>query len=270
MSDRPITRLRGVELGVAADGIARPVGTVDPIEIGSSVVTRVNLRNAAFIREHELRVGDALTLRDGGAVPVVDDVLIGMRTGAEEALRLPANCPVCTCDLRQFAEELVCPNASCTPQLAGRIERLAAADAFDIPELDRPTIDLLIASGAIATPADVFRLTDRTLIHAGFTPERASALRASIERSKRIPLERLLIAMTAIDSAAADSIASHARSLAAVKRLPAGSIARLPDVGTHTAEQVANFMSEPRNRRVLAQMARAGVTTLRVPVRPPR
>lgn len=52
-----------------------------------------------------------------------------------------------------------------------------------------------------------------------------------------------------------------------MKRLAAGSMARLPHVGTRAAEQVVNFMREPRNRRVLAQMARAGVTTLRVPLR---
>jgi uncharacterized protein YjiS (DUF1127 family) len=43
-----------------------------------------------------------------------------------------------------------------------------------------------------------------------------------------------------------------------------------PNRSATTAEQVSNFMSEPRNRRVLAQMARAGVTTLRVPSRSAR
>jgi DNA ligase (NAD+) len=270
MPEQAITRLRGVELGVTADGTASPVGDVDPVTMGDVVVNRASLRTAAFIRENELRLGDAISLRSGGALPVVDEVLVGMRTGGEETLRLPTHCPICECDLRQLAEDLVCPNAACAPQLAQRIARIAAADAFDIPQLDRDAIDALIAADLLTSPSDVFRLSERALVRIGWTSERAAELCAAIERSKDVQLERLLIAMTAIDGAAAASIASHARSLAAVKRLAAGSIARLPDVGTRTAEQVANFMSEPRNRRVLAQMARAGVTTLRVPVRSAR
>jgi NAD-dependent DNA ligase len=36
-------------------------------------------------------------------------------------------------------------------------------------------------------------------------------------------------------------------------------------VGTLVAEAVSNFMREPRNRKILAQMARAGVVTARIP-----
>ena len=266
MDGRTITRLRGVDVSIDTDGTATPWGILDPVDIGGSTVTRATFRNAAFLRENEVHIGDALALA-GDEQPVVEEVLALLRTGAEESLRLPNACPQCGCDLRQLGDDLVCPSSACEAQLAARVERLVSPQGFNIPELDRETIRTLIAEGLITTPSDVFRLRDGLLLRIGWPIERVNALAVSIEQSKNVPLERLLIAMTGIDGDAASSIAEHARSLAGVKRLAAGSMARLPNVGTRAAEQVVNFMREPRNRRVLAQMARAGVTTLRVPAR---
>ncbi|HEV8436046.1 MAG TPA: hypothetical protein VGR95_21740 [Thermoanaerobaculia bacterium] len=266
MDGRAITRLRGVDFSVDTEGVATPWGTIDPVDFAGSQVTRATFRNAAFLRENEVHLGDALALA-GDQQPFVEEVLPLLRTGDEESLRLPNSCPNCGCDLRQLGEDLVCPSSACEAQLAVRVERLVSPQGFNIPELDRETIRTLIAAGLITTPSDVFRLRDGILTRIGWPIERVNSLGASIEQSKNVPLERLLIAMTGIDGDAAASIAEHARSLAGAKRLAAGSMARLPNVGTRAAEQVVNFMREPRNRRVLAQMARAGVTTLRVPVR---
>jgi DNA ligase (NAD+) len=266
MDGRTITRLRGIDVAIDCDGIAMPWGITDPVEIGGAVVTRATFPNAAFLRDNEVHIGDALALGGDGKTAVVEEVLTLLRTGEEQSLRLPNACPLCGCDLRQLGDDLVCPSSSCEAQLALRVEKLVAPQGFDIPELDRETIRTLIAARLITTPSDVFRLRDGALLREGWTIERVNSLAQSIERSKNVPLERLLIAMTGIEAEAAASIAEHARSLASVKRLAAGSMARLPNVGTRAAEQVVNFMREPRNRRVLAQMARAGVTTLRVPV----
>jgi DNA ligase (NAD+) len=263
MDGRAITRLRGVGFAVDSEGTATPWGTIDPVEIAGVLVTRATFRNAAFLRDNEVHLGDALALRGDGQA-IVEDVLPLLRTGEEQSLRLPNECPLCGCDLRQLGDDLVCPSSACAAQLALRVERLVATDGFDIPELDRDSVRALIAAGLITTPSDVFRLREGALLRQGWPVERINGLMQSIERSKNVPLERLLVAMTAIDTEAASSIAAHARSLAGVKRLAAGSMARLPSVGTRAAEQVVNFMREPRNRRVLAQMARAGVTTLRV------
>lgn len=262
-----MTRLRAVELVVGLDGTATPIALVDPVTIGADEIARVSLRNAAFLQDHDLHLGDAVMIARRDGAPVVDDVLPLLRTGGEEPLRVPTECPVCGCDLRHIGDDVVCPNAGCPAQLAARVRRLVSHDGFGIEELDGEAIDELIAARLIETPSDVFRLREASLIRMGWPPSRARGLVASIERAKKVPLERLLIAVTGIEKAAASSIASHARSLARVKRLAAGSLARLPDVGTRAAEAVANFMREPRNRKVLAQIARAGVTTLRVAVR---
>jgi DNA ligase (NAD+) len=266
MDGRAITRLRGVDFSVDTEGVATPWGIIDPVDFAGSQVTRATFRHAAFLRENEVHLGDALALA-GDQQPFVEEVLPLLRTGNEESLRLPNSCPNCGCDLRQLGEDLVCPSSVCEAQLAVRVERLVSPQGFNIPELDREAIRTLIAARLITTPSDVFRLRDGILMRIGWPIERVNSLAASIELSKNVPLERLLIAMTGIEADAAASIAEHARSLAGVKRLAAGSMARLPNVGTRAAEQVVNFMREPRNRRVLAQMARAGVTTLRVAVR---
>ncbi len=264
--DRSITRLRAIEIGVTINGVATPVGVVDPIAVDGQTVTRAHFHNAAFLRDHDVRIGDAVALEGGNGKGVaVADVLVSMRTGDESAIHMPYNCPTCGCDLRQSGQDLVCPNAACPPQLTERLKRIVSRDAFDMPELDDMAMVELITTGLVTTPADLFKLRERELLKAGWAPARVRPVVAAIARAKNVSLDRLLVAMTGIDAAAAHSIAVHARSLARVKRLVAGSMARLPNVGTPGAEAVSNFMREPRNRKILAQMARAGVVTARIP-----
>lgn len=264
--DRSITRLRAVEIGVATNGVARPVGVVDPVTIGGQTITRALFHNAAFLRERDVRIGDAVAVEamsDNGAA--IADVLVAMRTGSESAIHMPYACPTCECDLRQCGDDLVCPSAGCPQQLSERLTRIVSLDAFDMPEFNAETIAQLIAMGLVTTPADLFKLRERELLKAGWPAARVRAMVAAIARAKNVSLDRLLVAMTGIEATPAHSIAVHARSLARVKRLVAGSMARLPNVGTAVAEAVSNFMREPRNRKILAQMARAGVVTARIP-----
>lgn len=264
--DRAITRLRAVEIGVTMKGIARPVGIVDPVALAGETIIRAAFPNAAFLREHDVHIGDAVALaptnNDG---PEIAEVLPSLRTGDERAVQMPYVCPRCNCDLRQSGDDLVCPSAGCPEQLSERIARITAAGGFNMPEFDAATVARLVATGVVNTPADIFKLRERELVRAGWGAAEARALVAAVERARNVSLDRLLVAMTGIEPAAAESIAVHARSLARVKRLVAGSMARLPNVGTLVAEAVSNFMREPRNRKILAQMARAGVVTARIP-----
>jgi DNA ligase (NAD+) len=264
--DRPITRLRAVEIGVSMSGIAKPIGIIDPVTLGNETITRAVFPNAAFLREHDVRIGDAIAIQPGnGSGYEIAEVMPNLRTGEERAVQMPYVCPRCSCDLRQSGADLVCPSAGCPEQLKERIARIKAPEAFDMPEFDDETVEKLITAGLLNTPADLFKVRERELVRAGWTLNGARELVAAVHRAKNVSLDRLLVAMTGIESAAAHSIAVHARSLARVKRLVAGSMARLPNVGTPVAESVSNFMREPRNRKILAQMARAGVVTARMP-----
>jgi DNA ligase (NAD+) len=264
--ERSITRLRAVEIGVALNGVARPVGVVDPVIIGGRTITRAVFHNAAFLREHDVHIGDAVAVEPtNGKEATIADVLVAMRTGDESAIHMPYACPTCGCDLRQSGGDLVCPSAACPQQLPERLMRIVSRDAFDMPEVNAETITKLISIGLVTTPADLFKLRERELLKAGWPAARVRAMVTAIARAKNISLDRLLVAMTGIEAAPAHSIAVNARSLARVKRLVAGSMARLPNVGTAVAEAVSNFMREPRNRKILAQMARAGVVTARIP-----
>lgn len=264
--DRAITRLRAVEIGVTMNGVARPVGIVDPVAVAGETITRATFHNAAFLREHDVRIGDAIALDPGsGNGPEIAEVLPSLRTGDERPVQMPYVCPRCSCDLRQSGNDLVCPSAGCPVQLSERIARITARDAFNMPEFDAATVSRLVATGVVNTPADIFKLREREMVRAGWPLAEAQELVAAVARARNVSLDRLLVAMTGIEPAAAHSIAIHARSLARVKRLVAGSMARLPNVGTLVAESVSNFMREPRNRKILAQMARAGVVTARIP-----
>lgn len=275
MSPRATTWLLDVIVQIDGSGVAAPIAVVQPVKLDENLVDCARLHSSGLLRESDLRVHDAVIIERNAAheLPVIVTVLADQRKGEEPPLLLPTTCPSCAADLRQSADDVVCPNATCPKQLVTRVVRLASADAFDIAALDAATAVSLIEAGLLASPADVFRLRDRHLRHWTQQPvDRARELIRAIDASKEIYLDRFLIALSirGADPAAARSLAEQARTLTGLKHLSPGTMARLPHVGAGVAENVMNFLREPANRKMMAKMLRAGVVILPLPARAAR
>jgi DNA ligase (NAD+) len=60
------TKIKDIIIQVGRTGVLTPVAELEPIEISGSVVARATLHNEDYIKQKDIRVGDAVYVRKAG------------------------------------------------------------------------------------------------------------------------------------------------------------------------------------------------------------
>ena len=129
------TKLIDVEYQVGRTGAVTPVAKLEPVPVGGVTVSSISIHNEEYIREKDLRIGDAVLIeRAGDVIPQIVKSLTDIRTGKEKKIRFPKTCPVCNSQLFKEEEEAVwrCINIECPAQVVERMIHFVSKDAMDI------------------------------------------------------------------------------------------------------------------------------------------
>ena len=266
---------------VGRTGTLTPVAHMRPAKVAGSTVARATLHNLEEVRRKDLRIGDWIVLQKAGdVIPEVVRSIPERRTGAEREFETPATCPVCgTAVVRdEGAVRIYCPNQKCPARLAQEFAHFAGRGGMDIEGAGWAVLEQLLERGLVKTRGDFFRLTVDDLAGLDrFARKSAENLKASIERSRRRPLARVLNSLgipqvgeqTAIDLAGwiadrwppegmdpGDWTALVARSLPTVT---AEEFQEVPGIGAVVAGSIARYFGTPETAAVLADLVAAGV-----------
>jgi DNA ligase (NAD+) len=266
---------------VGRTGTLTPVAHMRPAKVAGSTVARATLHNLDEVRRKDLRIGDWVVLQKAGdVIPEVVRSIPERRTGAEREFEMPAACPVCgTAIIRdEGAVRHYCPNPRCPARLAQEFAHFAGRGGMDIDGAGWAVLEQLLARGLVKTRGDFYRLTVEDLEGLErFGRKSAENLKASIERSRRRPLSRVLNSLgipqvgesTAIDLAgwiasrwpseavdAREWTAIVARSLPGVT---AEELMEVPGIGPVVAAAIAGYFAAPDTAAVLADLVDAGV-----------
>ena len=125
-------------------------------------------------------------------------MLQNLRPKNTKPFHFPAHCPSCGSVLLRPEGEAVhrCPNPKCGAVRQERIAHFVSRYAFNIEGLGFETIEELLKAELITDPADLFTLTHEDLLSLPlFKEKKTENVLRSIERAKRIPLDRFLFAL---------------------------------------------------------------------------
>jgi DNA ligase (NAD+) len=188
-----------ITLQIGRTGAITPVAELTPTILAGTTVTRATLHNADEIRRLDVRIGDTVIVQKAGdIIPEVVEVLTALRPSVTHSFEFPTQCPRCQTPLLQIDDEVVirCPNEQCTGRIQEHIEHSISRYAFNIEGLGSETIALLLEHKRISTVADIFSLQYEDLISLPlFKEKKTQNTLESIEKSKRIPLDRFLFAL---------------------------------------------------------------------------
>jgi len=186
-------------LQVGRTGAITPVAHLTATQLAGTTVTRATLHNADEIERLGVRLGDTVIVRKAGdIIPEVVQVLENLRPSDAKTFKFPKHCPQCGTHLERPDGEVAyyCPNKECPGVKQESIEHLTSRYAFNIEGLGKETVQLLLDQGLIADSADIFYLEAEDLLNLpSFKEKKTENILASIERAKRIPLERFLFAL---------------------------------------------------------------------------
>lgn len=263
--DLAMTRLLAIELNVGRTGSLNPYARLEPVEIGGAIVKLATLHNFEDIARKDLRAGDMVVVkRAGEVIPQVVSAVVERRTGAEQPYVPPTHCPACDTALERPADEVMvyCPNSACPDRIYWGLVHFVSQDAMDIRGLGERTVAQLLETGLVADHADLYGLNEEQLLELeGFGPVSARNLLQSIAASRERPLSRLLfgLGIRHVGVHAAQVLAREFRTMQTLMEADVAAMAAVHGIGTTTAEAAGAFMSEPRNRDLIARLAAAGL-----------
>jgi len=260
------TRLLSVDFQVGRTGAITPVANLEPVLLGGTTVRRASLHNADQISLLDLHFGDRVRIEKGGEIiPKITSVNKKERDRSALPVSFIEVCPECGSSLTRDPAEArhFCPNeASCPPQVKGRLEHFISRRAMNIEGIGQETVDQLYREKLISTLPDLYALSAEQLMTLDrFADKSAENLIAAIRRSVEVPFERVLygIGIRFVGETVAKKLA---RSLGSIDRIMEASreeLLNIDEVGDRIADSVMNWFSKPGNRELIDQLRQAGL-----------
>ena len=262
------TVLTDVLLQIGRTGAVTPVAVLQPVFIGGTTVSRATLHNPDYIESLDLRIGDTVIVERGGdVIPKVVSVVMDKRPAVSSPFKMPEQCPECGSKLGRPAGEvnIYCQNAECPAQVRGRIEHFAHRGAMDIEGLGEAAVDLLVNLGLVRTYADLYDLHKhrKRLIELDRWGEKSTQnLLDAIEASKKRPFHRLLFALGIdhVGAGVANLLAQNFPSMDLIAKATEDDLLGVDAIGPEIAASVAGFFRNRKNKRIIEQLQKAGLT----------
>jgi len=259
------TKLIDVEYQVGRTGAVTPVAKLEPVPVGGVTVSSISIHNEEYIREKDLRIGDAVLIeRAGDVIPQIVKSLTDIRTGKEKKIRFPKTCPVCNSQLFKEEEEAVwrCINIECPAQVVERMIHFVSKDAMDIRGFGDANVRKFYELGWLKDIPGIYNLDFSKMTGMeGFGQKSIDNLQTAIEKSKTQPLHRLLYALGIrfVGETTAKTLARSVSHLLDLKKFSLEDLQNLEDVGPKVAGSIHHFFSNDSNIEMLEQLEKIGL-----------
>ncbi len=262
-----ITKLLKITWQVGRTGALTPVAELQPVFLAGSTISRATLHNIDEIERKDIRVGDTVVIEKGGdVIPKIVSVVLEKRPANSQKVKIPERCPVCNSLLYKPEEEVAiyCQNSNCPAQIKGRLEHFVSRGAMDIEGLGKSLVDQLVDLGYLKSFDDIYKLYkhyDELIKIEGLGKKSVNKLLASIEKSKKQPLERLIfgLGIRYVGAGAAVKLARHFGTMEKLMNASEEEIESIYDIGSSISKSVKSFFSNEENLRIISKLKEDGL-----------
>ena len=262
-----ITKLEDIRVQVGRTGKLTPVAMLAPVSIGGTTVRNATLHNMDEIERLGVKIGDWVQVERGGdVIPKVAKVIEDKDhpRGTKEFV-MPDKCPVCGTKVVRTEGEVDyrCVNANCPAKLLGTILHFASRGVMNIDGMGESLVTQLIERGLVKNVADIYDLTKDNLLSLDrFADKSAQNILDEIENSKKLPLERVIygLGIRMVGERTAQFLAEHFGSMEAIENASVEELQNVGEVGPKIAESIAEFFSNPANRKLVDRLRQAKLT----------
>jgi DNA ligase (NAD+) len=276
-----VTVVRGIVVQVGRTGKLTPVAQLEPVLIGGTMVSRATLHNMDEVERLGVKVRDLIEVERAGDVipkvvrvvdsqdPRVTDALkiaqANVVLDRPEAFRMPETCPVCDTKVVRTEGEVDyrCVNANCPAKLRETILHFASRGVMNIDGMGDALVNQLTERGMVKDVADIYKLTKDDLLKLERMGDKsAQNVLDEIERSKRLPLERVIygLGIRFVGERTAQFLAEHFGALDELVSASEEELQQVEEVGPRIAKSIVEFFAEPKNRELVDELRAVGLT----------
>ena len=259
------TRITDIVIQVGRTGVLTPKAVVEPVRLAGTTVTNATLHNQDFIAEKDIRIGDTVLIQKAGEIiPEVLSVNLKKRPEGTAAFVFPSKCPECGAPVErdEGGAAIRCRGAECPAQLLRNLAHFASRGAMDIEGLGIAVVKLLVESGLIRSASDLYYLDGPSVAALpGMGKKSAENLLASIEKSKKNDLSRLIYALGVLQvgQSAAKALSRAFGSMDKLEKAGEEELTNISDIGSVTAHNITEWFSLSQSRHLLKCLRDAGV-----------
>jgi DNA ligase (NAD+) len=257
------TVVNGIHVQVGRTGTLTPVAELEPVQVGGVTVSRSTLHNMDEIERLGLQIGDTVLIERAGEV--IPHVLKVTKEGANrKPFRMPKNCPECGSAVHHVEGEVAyrCVNAACPAKRKESLLHFASRHAMDINGLGDKIVDQLVYKGMVKDVADLYGLKLAAVADLERMGEKsAQNLLDQIEASKKKSLAQLIYALgiRMVGERTGELLAARFSSLDELAAAKEEQLFEVTEVGPKVAAAIAEFFSEPANKKIIKKLHAAGV-----------
>ena len=254
-----------VEYQVGKIGSITPVAKIEPVQLAGVTISSISLHNEEFIQSKDLRIGDrVLVERAGDVIPYIVKSLDDARTGTEEPIKFPTECPSCKTALIKAEGEAAwrCPNFSCKAQVLQRMIHHVSKDAMDIDGFGKSYVERFYQMEYLTSFADIYRLPYAAIARLeGFGEKSVKKLEAAIEKAKSNPIYRFLYGLSIhhFGKKVSKIIAENIEHVLDLQKWTLEDFTNLKDIGPVVSQNIIDFFAQPENIELLKEMESLGV-----------
>lgn len=264
------TRLLDITIQVGRTGVLTPVAELEPVNVGGVLVSRATLHNEDEIKNRDVRIGDLVFVRRAGdVIPEVLGAVPDERPAGSEPYVFPHRCPSCGMPAHRIEGEAAwrCVNLSCPAMIRQSISHFVSKAGLDIEGLGQRWTELLVASGRVKNPADLFTLTVPELLRYERMGTRlAGKLVAALDTARReATLQRLICALGIrhVGEQTAKTLAAAYQDLDSLQQAESEELQQLHDIGPEVASSIRAFFTDASNRLLLQRLHEQGLWPVR-------
>lgn len=267
-AEEAVTLVQDIDVQVGRTGAVTPVARLAAVTVGGVSVTNATLHNEDEVRRKDIRVGDTVIVRRAGdVIPEVVAFVPELRSTDVREFVMPVQCPVCGSPITRGEDEAVarCSGGwlKCPAQRKGGLLHFVSRRALDIEGLGDQLVEQLVDRGIISNAADLYKLGFASLAQLDRMADKSARnLLNAIEKSKATTLSRFIygLGIRHVGEATAKALARHFGTLNTLVDADEAALLEVPDIGPVVARAILEYLDDPLNLELIAQLRAVGLT----------
>ncbi len=260
------TVMTEVDFQVGRTGAITPVAILEPVEVEGVIVRRASLHNQDEIERKDLMIGDTVLIqRAGDVIPEIVKPIIEQRSGEEQPISFPSQCPICNASLDRPEGEAVtrCVNLHCPAQQLQRMIYFVGKSGLAVDGFGKRNVEQLMEVGLIQEIPDIFRLRKEQLaVLDGWGEKSAEKLLKAIAKAKHPTLSRFIgaLGIRYVGEMTSELLTRHFSSLDALLAATKEDLLAVEGIGEQAAMSLMEYFSNNENRKMIETLLDLGLT----------
>ena len=262
-----LTKLTDIIFTVGRTGQVTPNAVLEPVQVQGSTIKRATLHNENYVIEHDIKIGDIVSIiKAGDVIPAVLGPKKERRTGEEKEFKMIAKCPICDSYLVKNEDEAdyFCKNEHCPARKIESLIHFVSRDAMNADGLGESIIEDLYNLKYIRTISDIYDLSKykKSIMELeGYGEKSVNNLLEAIENTKKNSLEKLLfgLGIRQVGSKTAKILAKHYLNIDNLINTTKEELSNIRDIGDIIADSIINYFNDEKNINEINKLKEYGV-----------